>query len=403
VRHINSPKYLKRFLPSALTSTSAATSEPVVEVQETRSIPEENKTQPSAETNDDEEPKDSNEAPEPESKPGNVDAAEAPEAKVNEVEAPEPTVNGAEADEVDGVEADEAKINGVEAVAASGDESMDSDDRSESEWTAPAEDSRELAAAEEAKLNHRYELEFPFYHIRMAQALWTPEERKASNEWEELTTLLENFFIKSPKIFDAWQEEVQGYTEKTKWTLIQSVCLTALPEIAEKVLSQGADIDEVTESCNLSPLHIATRINHGHALTRFLLDHGADPNRTADYSFSPFHSCLLGNPDLTLINEFFNHSGSRKPVSLTFSSFWGWTALHCLAYSCAEPLVLDLLLDNGADIDIRNTQDMTLLHLLLDRREIPLELLRAFIDRGANVTAEDNASESKPFSRLPLS
>lgn len=389
MRHINSPKFLKRFLPSALTSASAATNNEVVEVQETSPISEENRTELGVETK---ELKELNEVPEPDSNITNEGANEAPEANINGVQTPETNANS--------VGTAETKVNGTEATEASGDESIDSDDRSESEWTAPEGDSEDSDPVEEAKLKRRYELYFPFNHIRKAQALWTLEERKSSPEWQELLDLLVNFFIKSPEILNAWQLQI-GYTEETKRTAIQSACLTGLPEIVEMVLSQGADIDEVTKSD--SPLHIAISIEHGLAVTQFLLDHGADPNRAAgDYSFSPFHICLIRNTDLTLIKEFFNHSGLRKPVSLTVKSFWGWTALHYLAYSRADCAVLDLLLDNGGNINIRNTEYMTPLHIILDRREIPLNLLRAFIDRGADVTAEDNDSESKSLSRLAL-
>jgi hypothetical protein len=132
-------------------------------------------------------------------------------------------------------------------------------------------------------------------------------------------------------------------------------------------------------------------------MVRFLLDQGADPNKEMGM-LTPFTLCLSENPvDLNLLREFFHKSDSRKPVSLEAKGYGGWSAMHWLAGNGSDRSALDLLVKNGGDVNILNDKNRSPLHLILDRREIPLDLLRGFIEHKANVTAEDNDSESESF------
>lgn len=74
-----------------------------------------------------------------------------------------------------------------------------------------------------------------------------------------------------------------------------------------------------------------------------------------------------------------------------------WTALHCFAWQGESVEVLDLLLNHEVDgvkpnINARDIRGNTPLHVMLWRREVPKELLQAFVNRGANVNEENNYS-----------
>jgi ankyrin repeat protein len=80
---------------------------------------------------------------------------------------------------------------------------------------------------------------------------------------------------------------------------------------------------------------------------------------------------------------------------------WGFNSLHFYAGFGSKPEELFLLLDHvdekGEKVNI-NEEDKggeTPLHKLMSRRDIPLDLLRAFIDHGADVNKDDSDSKSK--------
>lgn len=69
----------------------------------------------------------------------------------------------------------------------------------------------------------------------------------------------------------------------------------------------------------------------------------------------------------------------------------GFTALHCTAVHAEksrETEIIELLLDNGANIDIQTWQMETALHMAI--REFHLDAAKMLIERGANVNIKDN-------------
>jgi ankyrin repeat protein len=78
-----------------------------------------------------------------------------------------------------------------------------------------------------------------------------------------------------------------------------------------------------------------------------------------------------------------------------------WTALHCFAWKGEDVDALDLLLNHlvggvKPDINARDCEGNTPLHILLWRRQVPKVLLQAFVRRGANVN-EENLHSARPL------
>ena len=89
----------------------------------------------------------------------------------------------------------------------------------------------------------------------------------------------------------------------------------------------------------------------------------------------------------------------KHGAACSHTSQFGWNAIHYLAYFAEDPKLLDLLLDNENDpsnrsyVNTRDAEGETPLHKLMARPKIPVPLLTAFIDRGADVNEDDQDSE----------
>ncbi len=103
---------------------------------------------------------------------------------------------------------------------------------------------------------------------------------------------------------------------------------------------------------------------------------------------------MLYDADFACVQELLRHGASCKLISQN-----GSNVMHYFAFYGSDPRILDLLLDNEEDpsnranINVEDDSGETPLHKLMSRTNIPLELLKAFVKRGANLDAESKASE----------
>jgi hypothetical protein len=380
VRHLNSKRFLSRYLIDEQ-------KEP-----ETSEVPE------LIENNDIETDKSSqkNEAEETSTVTVEKSPAEPGKSQTTEGELSEGTaVVSAASDSTATAEVINIEPNGVAQEDFPEDESMDSEDRSVSQWTPPTSEMGDYEVepdVEEEESQYRYEIAHPFYHIRTAEALWSPEERKNSPEWIELLDLLEKFFTKSPHALEAWQRKELNYS----LSALHLAAYGGITDLVDLLLAQGADIAELHDN---QPLLITCAgLEDPLPILQYLLEHGANPN-TFDKetnAIPAFHYWMMVEPSLRIVKQFLRpdipHTASCTIVDgmdrnvMTYFSIFG-----------SDPAALRYLIECGGDINLQNSRGQTPMHHLLRRREIPLPLLEAYIECGADVNVEDNDSERKLY------
>lgn len=153
--------------------------------------------------------------------------------------------------------------------------------------------------------------------------------------------------------------------------------------VAKTLLAHGADI-EAGDREGLTALHVAATAGNL-AMARLLLDRGADPNASAKGSFlftfsqddTPLSSAIVcGHRDMA---DLLLRRGA-DPNRILHDHF---TALHW-----AETAdIAELLLAHGAKLEMRGYENRTPLHQAAMRNRI--EVVKYFLDRGANTEARD--------------
>ncbi|KAL8665296.1 MAG: hypothetical protein Q9202_002347 [Teloschistes flavicans] len=243
----------------------------------------------------------------------------------------------------------------------------------------------------------RYEIAHWFYHLRQAEQLWPSEERTASKEWQTLLTELDQFCISNTRAFEGWKQAYVPYRRESWKPLFFAACY-GLTSLAELLLKDGADLTELSPG-GYTPLHIASEAASPLDLLQLLLQKGADPNREAgDPSLSAFYDWVDYGASYDCVLEFLRHGASCLGLNSS-----GFNVIHYFASTGSDSKILDLLLDNPADE--KNRADLhhldkygeSPLHKLLSRANIPLDLLKAFVARGADVNMEDRDSERPLF------
>ena len=123
------------------------------------------------------------------------------------------------------------------------------------------------------------------------------------------------------------------------------------PEVLKLLLEAGANADVRMED-GRTLLHQAAWHNENTEVLRLLLALGADPTALNENGFIPLHFAALGNEDADVLARLLAQDG----VDLEQRTGFGETPLQLAARGNENPEVLKLLLDAGADDDIR-TED----------------------------------------------
>ncbi|KAK0260088.1 hypothetical protein LTS09_005423 [Friedmanniomyces endolithicus] len=250
-------------------------------------------------------------------------------------------------------------------------------------------------------LHARYEESFWYYHLREAEAQWPSSGDRAHHpKWRALLDELDHFANDDLGRFARWQdglflrENIVRTVAKPKRP-IEIAALLGLTSWAEHLLARGEE--RLTGSDDqASPLQMASKKADSISMLRLLLSHGANPNEEQNGRPSAFHEWLINSPDRESVALFLEYGADPRRVSKC--SGWSGSALHCFASAGEDVEVLKLLLDGRTpdgcpDINAVDEAGNTPLHILLGRRNVPTELLRAFLDHGADVNIDDEDSE----------
>ena len=243
----------------------------------------------------------------------------------------------------------------------------------------------------------RYEIIAWFYHVQEAERLWSPAERQNSPEWAKLLREMEQFFLIETVGFEAWKLAFVPF-EWEEWVPVFWSAEYGLISLAELLFDKGAKVMDTT-SAGYSALHIAWAAPNRLDVLRFFLGRGGDLNFENADNIPVFHEWLCHGADAECVEEMLRNGASCSLINQK----WKWNALHYFGLYGTEKKVLDLLLDmplgieNRLNIGVRDGKGATALHKLLSRPEIPMDILKASLERGADVNVEDDDSERPLF------
>ena len=167
-----------------------------------------------------------------------------------------------------------------------------------------------------------------------------------------------------------------------------------LISLAELLFGKGAKVMDTTPA-GCSALHIACAAPNGLDVLRFFLNYGGDLNFENADIIPAFHEWLFRGADAECVEEMLRNGASCSLIN----HYRKRNALHYFGSYGTDKKVLDLLLDIPLDIEkrsktgVRDDMGETAFHKLVSRPDIPMDILKAFLERGADVNAEDDDLE----------
>ena len=239
----------------------------------------------------------------------------------------------------------------------------------------------------------RYELSYWPDHLASAEKLWTTEERENSSEWRELWTLVIQFLCESPDAFKIWQQHYMELADEyqaidTLLSPLQVAAAYGIRGLVEILLDRGEPAAAESED-GRSALWFAAN-SPGIEIITLLLEKGANPNARKDFP-PPFHILLWRNPEIEFVNLMLEHGADCNIIDQ-----WGFNAMHWFALFGSDVEVLKVLLKAHSDINVPDSFGETPLHkVMYNSRDLSLDMLRAFLENGADVDKEDKDSQSK--------
>ena len=275
------------------------------------------------------------------------------------------------------------------------DESMDNEEREERAREVQAAVQNVEDWSSRARNTWRYEMMFWFEHVREAEMLWTPEERATNPDWAALMKELDSFATDNPHGWEIFQLRMHMlFPEYVRFELrsLHVAAFLGLRSWAEHLLDQGADIHEAVST--ITPLLAVTFRSNDLPMLELLLDRGADLNACDGDQIPGLHNWLWSNPSVESVRLMMKY----KPKLDQIETLNGWSVLHYFAASGDDPEALMLLLNkedptNQPDVNALNPEGETPLHILLSRRDVPSNVLQAFIDNGADINIDDKSSQ----------
>lgn len=320
-------------------------------------------------------------------------------------------------DEDDDEEAEEAE---AAAVAAEEEELEDEDDESFSQasadevsdyfWSDPNVDwlvqgGNPNIPIYTRELDLRCEIMDWPYHLREIEKLWPIEERAKSPLWLNYNQRIQAEllrFTSNEIVFKNWQKLWQ--VETLCGSLKSPICLAAtlgLTVWVENLLDSGADINQISGTRNVAQSSGEfANVHQNVDLLQLLLRRGAD------FSYAKPHDSYAGLDDSPALHLWLDLYGTERAViealvehetDFGIRDQWGWTGLHTFAWRMRDVGSFDLIMKSCAkkpNINARDNFGETPVFKLLWRRDVPLELLKAFLAvEGINISHDANNSQ----------
>ena len=272
----------------------------------------------------------------------------------------------------------------------------------------------------------RYEVTHWTYHLHEAQKLWSWEEQKSNTSWKAIWQFLTKFMCEDIQAFESWQAisfknaDLAAHSELSESPLkgdgyhygnpLQIAAVFNLTSLARILIEKGHKVTErklftlmsplnnfppdslIATYHTTTPLNVAVEKQHVDTdMVKLCIENGCDVNDPTT-GFPPFPMAVWHEPSYDFVKYLIDH-GARGDVEDYEDCF---NALHRFSLTGSDPRVLQLLLDAGIDINEKSfasENGKSPLLTLVDREDPPLELIRAYLEAGANVNEEDLQSE----------
>lgn len=277
------------------------------------------------------------------------------------------------------------------------------DEDSEDELEEPANETVATAnqGTEQPKSHVRYEIYNWTYHLKEAERAAGTESKKDSELWQRVWAEARTFLTNRKRLSN-WIKTVRAGPEAEKfWFLVGDepplhfATAYGLTWVVKNLIEASEDTSEKARPLGEQPLHFLgydAEMNNDIELLEILLEHN-DPNVKFEDSSTcqALFTLLKNDPDLPFIESLHKH---KADWTILNDNDYHWNVMSTVAFKGTHPEIVPFLCQTAkADINHPDDDGDTPLHVLLSRRSMPLDLLKAFLNENANVNAESHISE----------
>ncbi|XP_050312552.1 rabankyrin-5 [Anthonomus grandis grandis] len=171
--------------------------------------------------------------------------------------------------------------------------------------------------------------------------------------------------------------------------LLQTLIVNGKRKAASHLVQKLTDLDHVNMNGETA-LHLCCQRGYDDVAT-LLLERGANPSMlTNEQRLTPVHYAVKSN-SAECLRAFINNNNKTEDKRFNMRDVNGDTPLS-LALGCGFKGLVPLLIKGGADINVRNGQDLTLLHQAIMKEDAETALY--LLQHGADVNALTSHSET---------